>query len=165
MKRVVLDTNIFVSFLITSKKTSISQIYNLWQKGGLVVYLSNQTLIELTRVLLSKKIRNYTKLSKEEIKRYLKAIIERSVLITVSDNKFLGLAEKAEADYIITGDKHLLDLKKHKKTKILSPQKFISTVVLTARPICLDCGAGDSFLFQSRRCPLLKAGQFLFCRL
>lgn len=127
MKRVILDTNIFVSFLITSKKTSISQIYHLWQKGEIVVYLSNQTLIELTRVLLSEKIRNYTKLSKEEIKKYLKAIIERSVLITVTDNKLLGLAEKAEAGYIITGDKHLLNLNKHKKTKIVSPQKFMST--------------------------------------
>lgn len=136
MNRVILDTNIFVSFLITKKNTAVNKLFQQWENGDIVVYLSNETLIELTRVLLSEKIKEYTNLTKQETKQYLKSIVQRSVLINVdkppqiidqdpSDNKFIGLAEKAQAEYIITGDNHLLNLKEYKNTKIITPKDFI----------------------------------------
>jgi len=42
-----------------------------------------------------------------------------------TDNKFLECAVEAKADYIISGDKHLLKIKKFKETKILTPNKFL----------------------------------------
>lgn len=42
-----------------------------------------------------------------------------------TDNKFLACALAAGADYVISGDKHLLKLIRHRKTKILSVNKFL----------------------------------------
>lgn len=40
------------------------------------------------------------------------------------DNKFLAGAEAGNADCIISGDRHLLKLGRHKKAMILSPKDF-----------------------------------------
>jgi predicted nucleic acid-binding protein len=40
------------------------------------------------------------------------------------DNKILESAVEAEADYLITRDNDLLELKKYKEVEILSPQAF-----------------------------------------
>ena len=42
-----------------------------------------------------------------------------------TDNKILECAETAKADFVITGDKHLLNLKKWKSTEIVTPSEFI----------------------------------------
>jgi len=42
------------------------------------------------------------------------------------DNHILACCLKAEADWLITGDCELLDLKEYKKTKIASPREFLN---------------------------------------
>ena len=39
---------------------------------------------------------------------------------------FIECAVDRKADYIITGDKHLLELKKYKKIKKVAPKTFIN---------------------------------------
>jgi putative PIN family toxin of toxin-antitoxin system len=41
-----------------------------------------------------------------------------------NDIHVLGLAQRSGAEYIITGDKDLLDLVQHKNTKIVTPREF-----------------------------------------
>jgi len=41
-----------------------------------------------------------------------------------NDLHVLGLAQHASADYIITGDKDLLDLSKYGNTRIVTPREF-----------------------------------------
>lgn len=41
------------------------------------------------------------------------------------DNKFLDAAVAGKADYIISGDKHLLNLRKFKGIRIVSPAEFL----------------------------------------
>lgn len=41
-----------------------------------------------------------------------------------NDDMVLGLAEKVQANVIVSGDKDLLVLKKHKHTRILTPREF-----------------------------------------
>ena len=43
----------------------------------------------------------------------------------LSDNKFLEAALEAKADFIITGDHHLLELREFRGVKILSPSDFL----------------------------------------
>jgi len=40
------------------------------------------------------------------------------------DDFLLGLAEIAKADYLVTGDRDLLILKKHKMTRIVTVREF-----------------------------------------
>jgi len=42
-----------------------------------------------------------------------------------SDNKILECALEAEADYIVSGDRHLLDLREYRGIKILSSGEFL----------------------------------------
>jgi len=41
------------------------------------------------------------------------------------DDKFLAAALEAQADYIVTGDKDLLDLKAYKNVRIATPARFL----------------------------------------
>ena len=41
------------------------------------------------------------------------------------DDKFIDCAVEAHADYIITGNKHLLDLKNFGKIEIIKPEVFL----------------------------------------
>ena len=45
-----------------------------------------------------------------------------------SDDKFLYLAKVARTKYIVSGDKHLLDLKDFEGIKIVSVDRFLSLV-------------------------------------
>jgi len=45
-----------------------------------------------------------------------------------ADNKFIECAQSANADYIISGDKHLLKVACYKKTQIVSVREFIQII-------------------------------------
>lgn len=43
-----------------------------------------------------------------------------------SDNKYLACAHEGEADYIVSGDHHLLDIKAFKGIEIIRPKVFLN---------------------------------------
>ncbi len=63
------------------------------------------------------KYREFSKLAKPSIK--LSVVKEDD-----DDNRVLECAETANADYIISGDEHLLKLRNYKNVKIVSPKEF-----------------------------------------
>lgn len=132
--KVIFDTNIYVSFLLSSSG-SIVKLLKLWQEGKFEVFVSKEILEELGKVLLTKKLRRRLKLTVGEVEQYLRLIgqaalaVEMGVQVELikedpSDNKFLSLAKAVKANFIVTGDKHLLKLKKFGKTRIISARKF-----------------------------------------
>jgi uncharacterized protein len=50
--------------------------------------------------------------------------LDVSICRDKNDIHILGLAQRSSAEYIITGDRDLLDLVKHKNTKIVTPREF-----------------------------------------
>lgn len=46
----------------------------------------------------------------------------------LEDNKILEAASEAKADYIISGDKHLLKLKEFKGIKIVKAKEFLEFI-------------------------------------
>ena len=44
------------------------------------------------------------------------------------DNKILECAVSCNADYVVTGDRHLLDLKEYQRIKIITPKQFLELV-------------------------------------
>ena len=44
------------------------------------------------------------------------------------DNKILECALEAQASFIISGDKHLLEIKEYKGIKIISPKEFLNEI-------------------------------------
>jgi predicted nucleic acid-binding protein len=50
------------------------------------------------------------------------------------DNKIIEAAVEAKADFIISGDKHLLEMKKYQRIKIVSPSQFLTKYFQTLSP-------------------------------
>ncbi len=131
-KRIVIDTNVLVSFNITrgSTRNTISKLVQ-YVLDNSILLLSNEAVAELEEILLRGKLRKY--FSEEEARqfiislRFLAHFIEINEKVSISrdpdDNKILELAINGKADLIITGDDDLLVLKEFRGIKILSPSQ------------------------------------------
>lgn len=66
----------------------------------------------------------------EEILPFITPIQVSSVKAVIKDDPaddiFLACAKFGKADYLVTGDRHLLDLKSYGKTKIIPLREFLS---------------------------------------
>lgn len=132
---VVLDTNVIISALL-SVGGPPAQIIDLWESGVFGVATSAPLLDELKRALDYKQVKKYLKLAPDEINTLLgrwstiSIYVEPEVELDVveddpDDNRVLECAIAAEANYIISGDKHLLDLGEYQGIEVLPPAGFI----------------------------------------
>jgi putative PIN family toxin of toxin-antitoxin system len=133
--RVVLDTNVLVSGLLFGG--SPGKLLDLWKIGTIRLMMSRVMLDEFLRVLAYPKLR----LSEEEIHYLLYVeVLPHVEMVEVhpgpilipadlSDDMFLQCAVAAGAKYIISGDRHLLQLKSYKRINILSPAEFLYSAI------------------------------------
>ncbi len=129
--RVILDTNIWVSFLISK---SMSDIDKLIFSKKIVLLFSEELMTEFIDVTSRDKLKSY--FSREEIATLIDLIEEYGEIVTVKskvdicrdkeDDFLLSLAKDGKADYLITGDKDLLTIEKFEKTKIVKLTDFRS---------------------------------------
>jgi putative PIN family toxin of toxin-antitoxin system len=131
INKVVLDTNVLVSALLF--KGVPGKLIECWKQGQIIPLASRDIIDEFIRVLSYPKF----KLTEEEISFLLhKEILPWFEVITVKkhkpyvvadpdDDKFIWCALAGSADYIISGDEHLLNLNSS-PVKVLSPSQFLS---------------------------------------
>ena len=125
--KVVLDTNIIVSTLLFEGR--LEGIRELWREGEIEPYLTEETFEELVRVLhyprFSLSEEEINALLYQEILPYFKFTESKRKISGVcedpEDDKFLTCGVNASADYLISGDSHLLNIKNYGKIKIVSP--------------------------------------------
>ena len=131
--KVVIDTNTVISAPL-SENGNPAKIFELLLLEEISNFTSDNIISEIEEVFYRDKIKN--KVSKEKIEfimenfRKFSEITEPNVKLDIvksdpDDNKFLECAETADADYIISGDKHLKELIKYKEIKIVSPKEFV----------------------------------------
>src|SRR3989344_1160513 len=125
-QRAVFDTNVLISALIAPHESPPQKLYKALRRQEFILLTSNQILGEVTKILRRSKIaRNYN-VSTERRKIFMQEMHEISVIVPrpprilvisedPTDNKFLGVALKGKTNYIVSGDKHLLNLKKLRK--------------------------------------------------
>lgn len=130
MKRIVLDTNVFVSGIFW--KGPPHKILEAWSRRQVQLILSNEILEEYTRVgeILTKKYSSidlfpFIELLTIECQFYKPISLREQVSIDRDDDKFIACALAAEVDYLISGDKHLLDVNNYKGLKIIKPRQFV----------------------------------------
>jgi putative PIN family toxin of toxin-antitoxin system len=125
--RVVLDTNVLVSSLI-SRSGSTDRLYGAWTEQRYELITSNEQLEEFHRVTRYPRVRKLIEPSAAgTLYNQLRAsnvVLAKLPLITRSrdpgDNFLLAMAEAGTADYLVTGDKRdLLALQKHGTTRIV----------------------------------------------
>lgn len=131
--RVVVDTNVFVSALISPRGTP-AQI--LAHEFPFELITSEEILGELNRVLHYDRIQKRYNLNEEIISGYLSTIRKDSQVVEItsqvtviekdpSDNKFLACALEAKADYIVSGDPHLTELETFEGIPVVIPRAFL----------------------------------------
>ena len=130
--RVVLDTNILISALITSVSPS-AQVLALWRSRRFDLLTCAQQLEEFARATRYPQVR--ARLLPAVAGALLNRVRDRAMVLEnlpkleiapdPDDNYLLALAEAGEAQFLVTGDKPLLGLKRHKSTRIVTPTALI----------------------------------------
>lgn len=131
--KVILDANIFVSALIAEGGTQDQIVHHL--KRQYVIVISEEILQGVEKVLHYDRIQKKYKISNQVIGKYLHQL-RKDCLVRVypsvrvvkndpDDNKYIACAKQVHADYIVTGDNHLLNLKEYRDTRIITPAQFL----------------------------------------
>ena len=129
MKRAVLDTNIVISSALGG---ALVLVLEKWDQGKFTVIITSDILSEYFEVLNRPKFR----LKQETIDKITRYIYQFSEFVVPEeqihfveadpkDDKFLEAAIAGKADFIVSGDKHLLDLKEFQSIPIISGAEFI----------------------------------------
>lgn len=129
MHRAVLDTNVLVSSL-ASETGAPAQIYRAWRNGLFVLVTSRYILEEFIRVAQVKL--GYTSAALAPVLNVLYHFAEfvqpapvRHSRIKKNDWPILGTAAAGQADFLVTGDRELLRLKRFDGIPIITPRDFI----------------------------------------
>jgi putative PIN family toxin of toxin-antitoxin system len=136
MIRAVLDINVMVSAIILSRGIPFT-IWLAWQSQQFELISSDGILLELQEKLELPKISERYAISSQDISAILSLLRSQARLIQVpvseqrpvtidpEDNLVLATGRLAQAEYLVTGDRGLLDLVEYKGMKIISPREFV----------------------------------------
>lgn len=123
--RVILDTNLWISYLISSRLIKIDL---LLKNGKVSLIFSEESLREFVEVASRPKFRKY--FSEDDINEllalfdYYAELVEVTSVVDIcrdpKDNFLLALAKDSQADYLVTGDADLLVLEQFETTRIIT---------------------------------------------
>ncbi len=127
MLKFVFDTNVLVSALISTKGNPALLLDKV--RKSYTLFISKDIIDELEDVISRDKFG----LTDEEVNTFIEAIISFSEVVNPAiklnvlksdpdDNKILECAIACGASYIVSGDKHLLDLREYGEVKIITPK-------------------------------------------
>jgi putative PIN family toxin of toxin-antitoxin system len=130
--KAVLDTNVLISAVI-STGTSHEVLVEGFE-GSYTIVVSPETIQEFEDTLL--KYPDKFGMSQEEVEKerdtveYFAEFVTPETEIDVveedkSDNMFLEAAVSADAEYVVSGDTHLLEIDDYRGIEILPPDEFL----------------------------------------
>ena len=129
--RVVFDTNIFVSAFVIPGSLAEKAILKVIE-GNDILLLSREMLDELLHVLSTKFGRDREEISRlavilSEMVEWVRPTLRISVLNDEPDNRILECAFSGKADFIVTGDKKMLEVKEYEKTRIIGLKAYLES--------------------------------------
>ena len=141
MIRAVFDTNVFISALFNPKRPP-AQLLELALQGKIRLIVSPQLIEEIERVLTYPKVKKLLKKRKiapgevlEGIAKTLQVALLTPGELAVeaiaddpADDMILACAVEGNADFIISGDKHLLNLRNYRGIKMVTPAEFLESL-------------------------------------
>ena len=128
--KIIIDTNLWISFLIGKE---LKELQNLLLEETIQVVISEEILEEIILVTQRPKLQKYFPPNKvNELIQILRTIglfinitSEVSICRDAKDNYLLALAKDSDANFLLTGDKDLLEIAKLENTEIVTYQKFL----------------------------------------
>jgi uncharacterized protein len=132
---IVLDSNIVVSSYIVPLGAP-ARIVTAWHADRFVVIVSEPLLSEYERSLNYPRVRRRHGLTPEQVAREIVQIRELALMVVPQsvprvvaddpdDDQIVAAAVAGQATYIVSGDRHLLDLSEYQGIRILSPAVFL----------------------------------------
>jgi putative PIN family toxin of toxin-antitoxin system len=130
--RVVFDTNVLISALITNGKPK--ELFQQAIKGHLQLVTSKSILQEFSLISKDHRIRKYA--SEDDVIAFLR-IIDKVAKITKIKSQFKVVREDSDddmvvrtafdgkADYIVSGDKHMLSLSTYRGIRIVNVDEML----------------------------------------
>ncbi len=138
MIRVVLDTNVLIAAVINIKSSVSREIYQNFINQQFSLITSSEVLEELEEVLSRERIRKSHHHSTEKLKEIISELVDLSYLVPgitkvevvrdPDDNKIISAALEGKADYIVSRDRDLLDLKEYQGIQIVTPEEFMGVL-------------------------------------
>jgi len=127
--RVIVDTNVMISFLIGKR---LQKLKNKLSDLSITLILTDQLINELKLVTSRPKFRKY--FNKQDVNEFIDLISIIGLTYQIQDipdacrdpkdNFLLSLCLLGNVDYLVTGDKDLLELVEYKGTKIVRAADF-----------------------------------------
>jgi putative PIN family toxin of toxin-antitoxin system len=135
MLRAVLDTNVIVSGTISSTR-ALYEVLEAWRHRRFTLLTSLLILEEVQRVFEYPRIKTPYRLDAETAETILAQFTKYAVVTPgelavreieddPADDMFLACAVEGAADYIVTGDRHLLDVGTYRGVSIVGPRSFL----------------------------------------
>lgn len=130
--KVVIDTNIYISAIFWGGKPR--EVVDLGRDRSILIFTSLDIEKEIAEKLSTK-----FKLDEEKVNKVLLdfstftmpvKVIKRIQVVAddPDDDKFIDCAMACKADYIVSGDRHLLELKEYAGIRILQASEFLSII-------------------------------------
>ena len=136
MIKVVFDTNIIVSGLIANAGAPY-QALEAWRRRDVVLLVSDAIIEEVVDVLARPFFRDKRQISRSDIARVKHALKMDAIVVSPNtrlevvgddpdDNRIVECALDGGADYIVSGDHHLLELKRFRGIQIVTAREFLT---------------------------------------
>jgi putative PIN family toxin of toxin-antitoxin system len=134
----VLDTNVLVSAACLPKSLP-AHLLRLWLNQGFEMALSADILREFNDVMRRPKIRDKYNITEEHIATFTTAFADVALLLSPSDipnavpldaadNHIIGCAVTSRANYVVSGDRHLLELRRYGDIHIVTTSEFLAVL-------------------------------------
>ncbi|HMA72429.1 MAG TPA: putative toxin-antitoxin system toxin component, PIN family [Xanthobacteraceae bacterium] len=136
MVKAVLDTTVLVSALLNPNSGGVSyELLRLAHQGTFELYVSDDILEETVETLHYPRLRQRYAYADADIIAFCQdlaligTVVGNVPIVKVArdpdDDKIIGCAMAAGADYLVTRDKDLLTLEEHEGISIIAPEKFL----------------------------------------
>ncbi|MBI2908968.1 MAG: putative toxin-antitoxin system toxin component, PIN family [Chloroflexi bacterium] len=131
-----MDTNVIVSRTL-SERGAPAEIVRLGRAGAFTFLVSEPILAEYQKALSYKGVQARYGYSARDVAREIRKLRKSGEMVQApeplrvvpddpKDDIFLECAAAGEADYIVSGDSHLLALREYRGIRILSPAVFLA---------------------------------------
>lgn len=138
MLKVVIDTNVFISAFYLPESRPANVVL-LARRKTILNLISPQILKEVERIIKKKLLWDNSKT--EGAVRLIKNFSEEvhpqerlAIIVDDPDNRILECAVAGQANFIISGDKHLLNLKNFQEINVVTPADFLVAIEVGRHP-------------------------------
>lgn len=138
--RVVFDTNVIIAPFLSPKGIP-ALLLRAWEKEVFDLVVSEALLAEYQDVLSRKEIALHHKMNQAAIELVIHQMRKYAIVVSPTtipkvvkedpdDNQLFATALKGEAEYIVTKNKHVLNVGEYKGIQVLNPLAFLTVLAV-----------------------------------